>query len=60
MRFIRTEIKNPERLFAFIAESVHDNTNLDDIELLCKKIIQNFIADGIAEEKITIGINTIR
>lgn len=39
MRFVRTEIKNPERLFAFIAESVHDNTSIDDIELLCKKFI---------------------
>lgn len=60
MRFIRTEIKNPARLLAFVAESVQENSNLEDIELLCKRIIQNFIADGIAEEKITIGINAIR
>lgn len=39
MRFVRTEIKNPERLFAFIAESIHENSNLEDVELLCKKII---------------------
>lgn len=60
VRFVRPEIKTPARLFAFIAESVHENSHLQDVEILCKRVIENFIADGFTEEKITMGINMLR
>lgn len=47
-------------MFAFVAESVHENTPYFDIELLIKKLLENFIAEGYTEEKITMGINMIR
>lgn len=60
IRFVRPEIKTPARLFAFIAESVHENSSIQDVELLCKRVIENFVADGFTEEKITMGINMLR
>ncbi len=60
VRFVRPEIKTPARLFAFIAESVHENSPIQDVELLCKRVIENFVADGFTEEKITMGINMLR
>lgn len=60
VRFVRPEIKNSDRLFAFLAESVHENSIIEEVELICKRLIQNFVAEGFGEEKITIGINTLR
>ena len=60
IRFVRPEIKNADRLFAFLAESIHENSVMEEVELICKRLIQNFVAEGFGEEKITIGINTLR
>lgn len=60
LRFIRPEVSTIGRIFAFLAESVNENTLLDDVELISKKIIENFIFEGVAEEKIVMGINAIR
>lgn len=46
-RFVRREVKNGSRLYAFIAESVHDRSPLDDIENLCKRFISNFISESL-------------
>lgn len=59
-KFIRPELKNPARLFAFIAESVHEHTPLEDLGLICKELLKNFVSDGLPEEKIVMGINTLR
>lgn len=58
LRYIRPEA--PAKLFAFIAESVHLGTSLTELELLIKRLISNFINEGLSEEKMTIGINTLR
>ena len=43
-----------------MTESITENTLLDDVEFICKKIIEGFIYDGVPEEKIVMAINTIR
>ncbi len=60
IRFVRPEIKQPSYFLAFLAESVHERTLIDELDLICKRLIENFIAEGFSEEKITIGINTVR
>jgi protein SDA1 len=60
MRFVKPELKSPERLFAFIAESVHPDSPLADIELLCKRLMDTFVIEGNSEEKIAVGINFLR
>lgn len=39
---------------------MHENTLLDDLELVTKKIIESFIFDGVADEKIIMAINCLR
>lgn len=60
LRFLRPEIKQIPRLLAFTSESIHENSLLDDIESVAKKIIESFIFDGIADEKIIMAINCLR
>lgn len=36
LRFVRPELKNPARILAFIAESVHETSCPSDLEPLCK------------------------
>ena len=59
-RFVKPELKTPERLFAFIAESVHTSSPLLDVEQLCKKFVDMFVCEGNSEEKIIVGINFLR
>lgn len=58
LRYIRPEA--PPKLFAFIAESVHQGCSLIELELIVKRLISNFVCEGLSEEKMTIGINTLR
>lgn len=60
LRFIKPELKTPERLYAFIAESIHASSPMGDIEQLCTKFVDSFINEGNSEEKIIVGINFVR
>lgn len=43
-----------------MAESITDLTPLDDLESIVSKLIELFVAEGVSEDKICIGINTLR
>lgn len=60
LRFLRPEIKQIQRLLAFVAESVNENSLIDDVELVVGKISEAFLFEGMAEEKIVLALNTLR
>lgn len=43
-----------------MAESIHEQTPSDDLEQIVLKLLDNFIIEGLTEDKICIGINTAR
>lgn len=43
-----------------MAESIHEQTPSDDLEQIVLKLLENFIIEGLTEDKICIGINTAR
>lgn len=43
-----------------MAESIHEQTPKDDLEQIILKLIENFIIEGLTEDKICIGVNTAR
>ena len=60
IRFVKPELKSPERLFAFVAESIHTNSPLGEVEMICKQFLDTFVCEGNSEEKIIVGINFLR
>lgn len=43
-----------------MAESITEQTSLDDLEQIVIKLLELFVCEGVSEDKICIGINTLR
>lgn len=60
IRYMYPHQKEISRILAFIAESCHEMVPPDDLEPMLKHLIDQFITERCHEEKITMGLHTIR
>ena len=60
VKYLKPHTRNVMRLMAFVAESVHIQTPLTDLETLSKEMLQNFISEASPENILVAGINTAR
>lgn len=48
------------RVLTALAESVHEEVPLDQLTTVVKRLIDQFVGEHCQEDKIVLGINTIR
>ena len=60
LKYINPHQRAVAEILAIVAESVHDQIPPDDITPVVEKIIDQYVSEQTANEKITIAINAIR
>jgi len=60
IKYIMPHQKDINKILAYVAESCHELTPPDDLQTVLKHLVENFVTERLGEEKMTMGINTIR
>lgn len=60
MKYLFPHQKEIAKILTYLAESVHDQEPPEDMQVVIKHMIDNFINERVNDEKISMGLRTIR
>jgi SDA1. len=60
MKYMFPHQKEIAKILAYVAESCHELTPPDELETVLKHLIDNFVNERVNDDKITMGLRTIR